>query len=178
MGARLHGGRWNHTGTSIVYTSGSLSLAALELFVHVDSDIIPDGLIAIPADLPEGLKVETLDIARLPKDWRSYPGPDGLKDIATTWVMRSSTAVLAVPSAVIPSERNYLLNPRHPDFRRIRIHDGTPFRFDPRIVEVTCGAALQSKIIALVVVQFESCASERRKIPRMRARNDNKIANL
>jgi RES domain-containing protein len=132
-GARLHGGRWNHTGTSIVYTSGSLSLAALELFVHVDSDIIPDGLIAIPADVPEVLNVEALDPGSLPKNWRSYPAPDALKDIATAWVQRSSTAVLAVPSAVIPSERNYLLNPRHPDFRRVRIHDGTPFQFDPRM---------------------------------------------
>ena len=132
-GARLHGGRWNHTGTSIVYTSGSLSLAALELFVHVDSDIIPDGLIAIPADVPDDLKVETVDHASLPKNWRSYPAPDSLKDIATTWVNRSSAAALAVPSAVIPSERNYLLNPKHPDFRRIRVHDGTPFQFDPRM---------------------------------------------
>ena len=132
-GARLYGGRWNYAGTSIVYTSGSLSLAALELFVHVDTDLAPDGLIAIPADIPEDVAVGTVDIAKLPRNWRAYPAPEALKDLATAWVKESSTAVLAVPSAVIPSEQNYLLNPRHPDFRRIRIQKAIPFEFDPRL---------------------------------------------
>ncbi len=132
-GARLYGGRWNHAGTPIVYTSGSLALAALELFVHVDTDLAPAGLIATPADLPENLSLDTADLPELPKNWRSYPAPEALKDIATAWINKSSTAVLAVPSAVIPSEQNYLLNPRHPDFRRIRIQSAIPFEFDPRM---------------------------------------------
>lgn len=132
-GARLYGGRWNYAGTSIVYTSGSLSLAALELFVHVDTDLAPDGLVAIPVDIPEDVTVGTVDIAKLPRNWRAFPAPEALKDIATAWVKESSTAVLAVPSAVIPSEQNYLLNPRHPDFRRIRIQKAITFEFDPRL---------------------------------------------
>lgn len=132
-GARLYGGRWNYAGTSIVYTSGSLSLAALELFVHVDTDLAPDGLVAIPADIPEDVAVGTVDIAKLPRNWRAYPAPEALKDIATAWVKESSTAVLAVPSVVIPSEQNYLLNPRHRDFRRVRIQKAIPFEFDPRL---------------------------------------------
>lgn len=132
-GARLYGGRWNHAGTSIIYTSGSLSLAALELFVHVDTDIAPAGLIAIPADFPKNLTVKTLDVAKLPRNWRVYPAPEALKEIATAWIIESSTAVLAVPSAVIPSERNYLLNPKHPDFKRIRIRNAIAFVFDPRM---------------------------------------------
>jgi RES domain-containing protein len=117
----------------VVYTSGALSLAALELFVHVDSDLVPAGWIATAADLPENLTVETVELAKLPRDWRSYPAPEALKDIATAWINKSLTAVLAVPSAVIPNERNYLLNPRHPDFRRIRIQSAIPFEFDPRM---------------------------------------------
>lgn len=132
-GARLYGGRWNYAGTSIVYTSGSLSLAALELFVHVDTDLAPDGLVAIPADIPEDVAVGTVDIAKLPRNWRAYPAPEALKDIATAWVKGSSTAVLAVPSVVIPSEQNYLLNPGHRDFRRVRIQKARPFEFDPRL---------------------------------------------
>ena len=132
-GARLYGGRWNYAGTSIVYTSGSLSLAALELFVHVDTDLAPDGLVAIPADIPEDVAAGTVDIAKLPRNWRAYPAPEALKDIATAWVKESSTAVLAVPSVVIPSEQNYLLNPRHRDFRRVRIQKAIPFEFDPRL---------------------------------------------
>ncbi len=132
-GARLYGGRWNRPGTPIVYTSGSLSLAVLELFVHVDTDLAPSGMVAIPADIPENLIVDRLDITKLPKTWRAYPAPEALKDIITAWIDKASTAVLAVPSAVIPSEQNYLLNPKHPDFKRIRVQSSIPFEFDPRM---------------------------------------------
>ena len=132
-GARRYGGRWNHVGTSVVYTSGSLSLAALELFVHVDIDIVPPNLVAIQAEVPDTLTIETVKIANLPRDWRRYPAPEALKDIGTAWAATGSTAFLAVPSAVIPEERNYLLNPAHRDFKRIRIHKPVPFRFDPRM---------------------------------------------
>jgi RES domain-containing protein len=110
-----------------------LSLAALELFVHVDSDIAPAGLIAIPADVPDNLTIDSVEPASLPRNWRAYPGPEALKDITTAWINKSSTAVLAVPSAVIPSERNYLLNPKHADFRHLRIQSPIPFAFDPRM---------------------------------------------
>lgn len=132
-GARRYGGRWNHQGTSVVYTSGSLSLAALELFVHVDIDIAPVDLMAIQADVPDSLAIEAIKIESLPKDWRRYPEPETLKDIGTAWAAKASTVILAVPSVVIPEERNYLLNPAHRDFKRIRIHKPTPFRFDPRM---------------------------------------------
>ena len=132
-GARRYGGRWNHAGTSVVYTSGSLSLAALELFVHVDIDIAPAGLVAVPVEIPDSLKVESIDPAELPKNWRAYPGPEALKDLGTAWVSKSSSAILAVTSAVIPNEQNYLLNPKHRDMRRIRIQHAIPFQFDARM---------------------------------------------
>jgi RES domain-containing protein len=132
-GARRYGGRWNQADTSIVYTSGSLSLAALELFVHVDIDIAPTRLVAIAADIPEELETETVDIGKLPKNWRTYPAPEALKNLGTAWAARRTTAILAVPSAVIPEEHNYLLNPRHADFNRIRIRKPIPFRFDARM---------------------------------------------
>jgi len=132
-GARLYGGRWNHVGTSVVYTSGSLSLAALELFVHVDIDIAPDDLVAVQADVPNSLAMETIKIEGLPKNWRRYPAPEALQDIGTAWATKASTAILAVPSAVIPEELNYLLNPALRDFKRIRIQKPIPFHFDPRM---------------------------------------------
>lgn len=132
-GARRYGGRWNHPGISVVYTSGSLSLAAVELFIHVDIDIASADLVAIQADVPDSLATETVEVESLPKDWRRYPAPEALKDIGTAWAAKASTAILAVPSAVIPEERNYLLNPAHRDFKRIRIHKPIPFRFDPRM---------------------------------------------
>jgi RES domain-containing protein len=103
------------------------------LFVHVDTDVAPAGLIAIPADIPDDLKLEAVDPRKLPKNWRDYPAPEALKDIGARWLEHAATAVLAVPSAVIPSERNYLLNPKHGDFTRIRIEDPIPFAFDSRM---------------------------------------------
>jgi RES domain-containing protein len=132
-GARLYGGRWNHAGTAVVYASASLALAALELFVHVDADLVPNDLVAIAAEVPEKFAVETVKATSLPKNWRRYPSLETLKDIGTAWAAKGSTAVLAVPSAIIPEERNYLLNPAHPDFTQVHIRRSIPFHFDPRM---------------------------------------------
>ncbi len=136
-GARRYGGRWNHPGTSVIYTSGSLSLAALELFVHVDIDLASTDLVAIHADVPDSVTTETVNIESLPKNWRRYPAPEALKDIGVVWAAKARPAVLAVPSAVIPEERNYLLNPAHRDFKRIRVSTPVPFRFDTRMWKQT-----------------------------------------
>jgi RES domain-containing protein len=117
----------------VVDTSGSLSLAALELFVQLDIDIVPPNLVAILAEVPDSLTIDTVKSASLPKNWRAYPAPEALKDIGTTWAARASAAILGVPSAAIPEERNYLLNPAHADFKRIRVHRPVAFRFDPRM---------------------------------------------
>lgn len=132
-GARLYGGRWNHPGTAIVYCSVTLSLAALEYFVHVEPELAPPSLVAVAADIPAGLEVETLEIEALPGDWRAYPAPERLRDLGTGWVRSGRTAVLQVPSSVIPHEMNVLLNPAHRDFAAIRLRAPEPFAFDPRM---------------------------------------------
>ncbi|MDN5942702.1 MAG: RES family NAD+ phosphorylase [Nitrospira sp.] len=132
-GARQFGGRWNQLGTRVVYTSATLSLAALEFLVNLDRDTEPDQLVAISADFPDDMHVEHIEVSNLPKKWRSYPVPEELQDLGTAWVASASTAVLVVPSAVIPDERNYLLNPAHPDFKRFRFNKPEVFRFDSRM---------------------------------------------
>ena len=132
-GARLYGGRWNHSGTPLVYTSLTLSLCALEYFVHLEPALAPRSLVAIRAEIPLDLRIGALDVGGLPSDWRVYPAPDRLKDLGTAWARGTEAAALVVPSAVIPHERNVLFNPRHPDFGRIRIHPAEPFAFDPRM---------------------------------------------
>jgi RES domain-containing protein len=133
-GARRVGGRWNHRGVPIVYASATLSLAALEFLVHVDPDIAPSPLSALAASLPERLAVETWDIAALPGDWRAVPAPTALRDRGSAWAVSRRTAVARAPSALIPGEWNYLLNPRHPDFESIQIEDPVDFSFDPRLL--------------------------------------------
>jgi RES domain-containing protein len=132
-GARLYGGRWNHAGTPLVYTSGTLSLAAVEYFVHLEPDIAPDHLAARAAEIPGDLRIPVLSLADLPVNWRSYPAPERLKELGTGWARSRVSVALSVPSAVIPHERNLLLNPLHPDYIRIRLLPPEPFSFDPRM---------------------------------------------
>jgi RES domain-containing protein len=132
-GARRACGRWNRRGTRMVYTSGSLSLAALEILVHADPALLPPDLVAIPADIPEAIEIERLNERGLPRDWRRTPAPEALARLGTEWITAARTAVLSVPSAVVPKELNYLINPEHPDFPKIRRGDAQPFSLDPRL---------------------------------------------
>ena len=132
-GARRYGGRWNLRGTALVYTSASASLAALECFVHLDPEEAPVDLILTPVDIPPSLVVRELRVAALPADWRDLPAPEALARLGTDWARRLESAVFAVPSAVVPEERNYLLNPAHPGFRTITFGAARPFSLDPRM---------------------------------------------
>jgi RES domain-containing protein len=96
-------------------------------------DLAPPALVAVAADLPAGLDLETLEVEALPANWRTYPAPEKLRDLGTGWVRSGRTAILLVPSSVVPHEMNVLLNPVHPDFARIHVRDAEPFAFDPRM---------------------------------------------
>lgn len=132
-GARLFGGRWNPPGTAVVYTSATLSLATLEYLVNLDSDLFPENLVAVSADIPPALEIQSVTARDLPANWREYPAPDALCVIGVAWASACHTPILSVPSVVIPEERNYLLHPAHPQFGRICWNAPEPFRFDPRL---------------------------------------------
>jgi RES domain-containing protein len=131
-GARRHGSRWTLRGLPAVFTSAPLSLAALERFVHTDSDLEPVDLVAIPVDIGENIPTESIDPDVLPSDWRSFPPPPALALIGEQWFGASRTGILSVPSVVIPHERNFVLNPTHPAFGQFSIGRSEPFSFDPR----------------------------------------------
>ena len=132
-GARLAGGRWNHRGVAVVYTSATLSLAALEYFVNLEFATAPSDLVAVPAGIPDSVSCTEIADSVLPPSWRAYPAPHRLADLGSAWATSTRSAVLIVPSAVIPAERNYVLNPGHPEFRAIRVGTAEPFAFDPRM---------------------------------------------
>jgi RES domain-containing protein len=134
-GARMHGGRWNLPGTAVVYTSGSLSLSALELLTYVDADLLPADLVWIGIDIPEAVTIEEVRQKDLPAGWQRYPAPERLQEIGSDWARSLRTAVLSVPSAIIPQERNYLLYPRHPDFRKLKASRPAAFRLDVHLLE-------------------------------------------
>jgi RES domain-containing protein len=133
-GARRYGGRWNKPGTPVVYTSATLSLAALEYLVHVDSDILPDALVSVRATIPDSLKIETIDTANLPVDWKDKIIPVSLQELGSYWANQAKSPVLKVPSVVVEHEWNYVLNPLHPDFSKITWDTGTRFSLDPRLL--------------------------------------------
>jgi RES domain-containing protein len=132
-GARRFGGRWSHAGTAIVYVSERLSLAALELFVHLARAATHLRFVAIAVEIPDAVAVKKLDRSALPKDWRAEPPTDATKQIGTNWAKRMEAAVLDIPSVIIPGESNFILNPAHPEFRRLKIAPPAPFSFDPRM---------------------------------------------
>ena len=129
----MFGGRWNHRGTPGVYTSSTLSLAVLELLVHLDDDELAKDYVGIPADIPDSVEITRIRTSDLPREWRNFPRPQALAGLGSRWAAARETAVLAVPSAIVPHELNYLLNPLHPHCKRIRFGRPEPFSFDPRL---------------------------------------------
>lgn len=132
-GAEKTGGRWNYKGHSAVYSSENLSLAALELFVHVSPRIIPEDLVSICGQLPDTVSAEEINESELPGNWREYPAPAALQELGTDWIQGMSSLVLLVPSAINPLEKNILLNPAHPEMKNLKILKAQPFQFDPRM---------------------------------------------
>jgi len=131
-GAREFGGRWNNPGTAVVYTAQSQSLAALEMLVHLDSADLLEKYVLIAADFDQSL-IKVLDPSDLPGNWRADPPPAQVRSIDDEWVLGGSSAVLQVPSVMVPGESNFLLNPGHHDFARIRFGKTLAFRFDARL---------------------------------------------
>lgn len=132
-GARKDPGRWNHKGIAVVYVSESKALAALEVFVNTGDEGNHIKYVHIKAEIPDNIKIEIIQEKDLPTDWKKYPAPKSTQDIGTQWVKSGNSAVLRVPSVLVPEEFNYLLNISHPDFKKIKIDDSVPFRFDPRM---------------------------------------------
>ena len=134
-GAHIAGGRWNSPGIRVVYTSGSLSLATLEYLTRANALRTPLDVYSIWLDIPDNLRLEIIRPDQLVKRWRQYDPPVlALRDIGDAWFARARTAVLQVPSAIIPEESNFLLNPTHNDFHRIKIGQSTRHRFDARLI--------------------------------------------
>jgi RES domain-containing protein len=135
-GARLHGGRWNREGTPVVYTSDHLSLCALEQLVHLNPENVPTGLTAFEIEVPEDLLVERIGTEDLPEGWDRVADHPECQRIGELWTRRESSPVLEVPSAVLPMEMNYLINPHHPEADSIQVAGAEEFRFDERLLRL------------------------------------------
>ena len=131
-GARKYGARWSPPGLSVAYASESRSLAALEIIVNArnGTKLVGQPWSVLSAEIPHDLIERP---ARVPDNWREQPHPRATQDFGAKWVREQRSAVLRVPSVVVHGEFNFLLNPAHPDFAKVRAGKPEPFSFDPRL---------------------------------------------
>jgi RES domain-containing protein len=132
-GGRVFKARWHSAGHRIVYTAASASLAALEWLVRTPRPRLLSDYVIASCTFPEVI-VEELSESALPSNWRHYPAPPELQIIGVEWLLNRSSAVLSVPSAVVPEERNYLINPEHEHFGSVDCGQSRPFDIDLRLL--------------------------------------------
>ena len=119
----------------MAYGSATLSLAALEFLVHADVPRLSAiRLVSCEASWPDDLALDVLDVTVLPRNWRDTPAPPALAAIGDTWARARKTAILVVPSAIVPSENNVLINREHPNAARITFGKPAAFSYDPRLL--------------------------------------------
>jgi len=133
-GAKLYGGRWNHRGTAVIYTSETRALATVEFLVHVSLSNAPRGLMIATIEIPGNIVPEDVPRASLPRGWRDYPPPRQVGDLGTQWVKAKRSLLLRVPSAVVEQEYNILINPLHLEMPRVVLKEVAAFEFDKRLV--------------------------------------------
>lgn len=132
-GAYRYGGRWSSPGIRLSYTSEHQSLALLEYFVHLDKDDPPSDLVMAVAEVPDDLSRLRIDLTGLPGNWRAPAAPPELAEIGDGFVERGEHCLLLVPSVLAPSESNWLINPAHPEFKRMAILESESVDYDSRM---------------------------------------------
>lgn len=132
-GAWLFGGRWNSKGQRLVYTAEHASLAVLEVLVHLESSLPLPVYSLIQVEFEDGM-IERLELSELPRNWRRGSSLAATQLIGDKWIEERRSLALAVPSAILPIETIYLINPEHPDFDKISAHKPQAFSFDDRLL--------------------------------------------
>ena len=132
-GAEKAGGRWNSKGIAVVYTSVSRALCITEIAVHTPLGNIPDDYNLVSIELPAKATIFKLEESKLPKDWKSFPHPNSTQLLGDKFISEMNYLILQVPSVIVQGEYNYLLNPKHKDFKKVKIIKIEKFVFDQRL---------------------------------------------
>jgi RES domain-containing protein len=130
-GASVRGARWNAPGTSMLYTSEHISLCALEMLVNIILTEVKINFHLLQISVPENASLSLVTAQKLKQNWRDDEGYTNF--IGNEFCKNKDSLLLKVPSAVISEEYNYLINPTHPDFKKIKILNSKPFIFDQRL---------------------------------------------
>ncbi|MEO7446360.1 MAG: RES family NAD+ phosphorylase [Ferruginibacter sp.] len=132
-GAALKGARWNSIGVELIYTASNRSLAMAEVAVHFTLATLPEDYVMVTIYIPEDVSLQKLKVSKLPADWNTFPHPSTTQVIGDQFVADNKFCLLQIPSAVTQGDFNLLINPNHPDFKRIKIIATDKFPFDKRI---------------------------------------------
>lgn len=132
-GAALYPGRWNKKGTPVLYTGKTKEIALLENIVHVPPMISPK-LDILTIEIPDNT-ITKLSIEDLPENWAHFPAPTILSEIGQKWVDEGKTLALQVPSSIIHSSYNIILNCKHPRYSKVKIVEQKKFFFDSRLIK-------------------------------------------
>jgi RES domain-containing protein len=133
-GAKLYGGRWNSPGHLVVYAAESRALALAEILVHLESASVLPRYVVFEVEMDEAY-ITGLELRDLPKNWRAESAPKRLQALGDDWLKSNRSAVLRVPSVIVSGEFNYLLNPLHPDYSKLRVHSPERFSIDKRLTK-------------------------------------------
>jgi len=132
-GAAIKGARWNSIGVEIIYTATNRSLAMAEVAVHFSLATLPSDYMMVTIHIPDDISLKKLNPTDLPIDWNTFPHPSTTQAIGDQFIADNEYCVLQIPSAVTQGDYNILINPNHPDFKRIKIIETEVFPFDKRI---------------------------------------------
>ena len=132
-GAAIKGARWNSIGVEIIYTATNRSLAMAEVAVHFSLATLPSDYMMVTIHIPDDISLLKLNSTDLPTDWNTFPHPSTTQAIGDQFIADNKYCVLQIPSAVTQGDYNLLINPNHPDFKRIKIILTESFPFDKRI---------------------------------------------
>jgi len=134
-GAALSGNRWNSKGVEMIYTSESRALAMAEVIVHLSLVILPKDFVLLEIEIPDTIAIKKFNPKELPKTWNAFPHHPATQQMGDAFIREGQYAVLQVPSAVVNGDSNFLINPFHPDFKKIKITSQHPFLFDQRLIK-------------------------------------------
>lgn len=135
IGSALKGARWNSVGVELMYCAENRSLAMAEVAVHFSMATLPADFVIMGISIPTTTSIEKIEANDLPRDWNTFPFSPETQRIGDLFVARKRSCILKVPSVVTRGDHNFLLNPHHDEFRKIKISSVETFPFDRRLFE-------------------------------------------
>lgn len=131
-GAALYGSRWNSKGIYLLYTSQFISLSILESLVHLKRQEIPSSQFLLHIEVPDKQEIAEISYKKIKKNWREEI--DYTQWLGDQFIQNKQSLIFKVPSAIVPQENNFLLNPLHPDFKKVKIIAAELLELDKRLM--------------------------------------------